>query len=139
MKRIISLITLVFICFFSSCDKNEEHIEDDIYYTTGLIIIKGAPFHNNRIEYYIEYPNFVKLGEQAILRVKTDIKGEKLDRLVYYSFYDPSNGTITENVIPSDDPKIIIREYIFEPASTGEAKIYTNILHDSDHIVITVE
>jgi len=137
MKRLILFTALAFICTLSSCDKNDE--EEDKYYTIQLFLPRGADFSNDRIEYYVEYPNCIKLGEQAVLRVKAEAKSSNWETFVTYSFYEPSNGTITEREVPSDDSDVRIREYIFEPGSTGEAKIHTNARSDSDHITITVE
>ena len=136
----LSFLAIVFI--LSSCNKNNDDIidENDKYYSKGHIIIKGSTLHNNRVEHFVEYPNCIKLNEQAVIRVRAELKCSNTEKLVIYDFYNPSNGTITKKEIISDDADILCWEYIFEPGSTGEAIIYTNMRQPfSDHIIITVE
>jgi hypothetical protein len=112
---------LIFVLF--SCDKNGE-IQDDKDSITKILKCEGNLRH--RIEYTIEYPNWVKLGDKAIISVQSNVVTGSPENLKTYNFYNPTNGSITAYDVPNDNPNITIRKFMFQPASMGEAKIYSN-------------
>jgi hypothetical protein len=146
MKKIYStFIAFIFVFSLISCNKNTE--DDDKNDFTTLIKVSGDI--RNQIEYTITYPNWIKLSDPAVIKVKSEVKNGSTEAVQDYSFFNPTNGTISMNTIPSDNPNIRIREFVFIPSSKGEVKIYTDasIFYTAqglcsdcpNYIIITVE
>lgn len=142
MRHLLFFSTIVLFSFFSCSDDSDSDDAEIVKQNGNNITVlqpKGHP--SNRIEYLITYPETVANGDSVVITVQAKALTGTLGSRIHYDFSNPSNGQLVseKDDIPTDNPKIINQEFIFEPDAKGEMKIQTSQnIKGSNHIIVNV-